>query len=118
MITSELEKLASLRDRGDLSQAEFEKAKELLLSEENTDATLDNRSSPNNSAGERERNPLKTRLLVSILSTVSAAFAGGSAAIDPSPISLLVLALFVVASTLSWTWYARLRRGISRQKTP
>jgi len=48
MITSELEKLASLRDRGDLSQAEFEKAKELLLSDENTDATLDNRSSPNN----------------------------------------------------------------------
>ena len=33
-IVSDLEKLALLRDRGDLSQAEFEKAKERLLSGE------------------------------------------------------------------------------------
>ncbi|MGI9242014.1 MAG: SHOCT domain-containing protein, partial [Verrucomicrobiales bacterium] len=33
-ITTDLEKLASLRDQGDLSQAEFEKAKERLLSED------------------------------------------------------------------------------------
>jgi hypothetical protein len=38
-INSELEKLISLRDRGDLSQAEFEKAKKMLLSEDSSETT-------------------------------------------------------------------------------
>ncbi|MDC0259487.1 SHOCT domain-containing protein [Verrucomicrobiales bacterium] len=37
-ITSELKKLTSLKDRGDLSQAEFENAKALLLPGENAAA--------------------------------------------------------------------------------
>lgn len=36
-INSELEKLISYRDRGDLSQAEFEKAKKMLLSEDSSE---------------------------------------------------------------------------------
>lgn len=38
-INTELEKLISLRDRGDLSQAEFEKAKQILLSDDNSKTT-------------------------------------------------------------------------------
>jgi len=36
-INTELEKLISLRDRGDLSQAEFEKAKQILLSDNSSE---------------------------------------------------------------------------------
>jgi hypothetical protein len=36
-IKSELEKLISLRDRGDLSQAEFEKAEHMLLSDDSSE---------------------------------------------------------------------------------
>jgi hypothetical protein len=50
-INSELEKLISLRDRGDLSSSEFEKAKQILLSNDNSadtsiqNATTDERNS-------------------------------------------------------------------------
>tara|TARA_B100000497_G_C7619460_1_gene372142 strand:+ start:418 stop:585 length:168 start_codon:yes stop_codon:yes gene_type:complete len=39
-IASDLEKLVSLRDRGDLFQAEFEKVKERLLSGEVAEVSL------------------------------------------------------------------------------
>jgi hypothetical protein len=38
-INSQLEKLISHRDHGDLSQAEFEKAKKMLLSEDSSETT-------------------------------------------------------------------------------
>ena len=102
MLASELEKLASLRDGGKLSQEQFEKAKKRLLSddvkwgsqirEENTPL------SPKNSGkGKPER-----FLLITVLSTIAAAFAAGSALIDPSPISLLAFGLFAVLATLHW----------------
>ncbi|MCE9519855.1 MAG: SHOCT domain-containing protein [Verrucomicrobia bacterium] len=43
-INSELEKLIFLRDRGDLTQAEFEKAKALLLSEESPETISSRRT--------------------------------------------------------------------------
>jgi hypothetical protein len=44
-ITSELEKLISLRDRGDLSQPEFEKAKQMLLSDDSSETPSPQRAS-------------------------------------------------------------------------
>lgn len=45
-INSELEKLISHRDRGDLTQAEFEKAKQMLLSEDGTEADSPRKAVP------------------------------------------------------------------------
>ena len=106
-IASDLEKLVSLRDRGDLSQAEFEKAKERLLSGEITGG------SP---ATERNQHPLhekakggrpKHTLLIAILSTIAAALSAGSAAINPSPLKLLAFACFIVAATLNWIVFSK-----------
>jgi hypothetical protein len=44
-ITSELEMLISLRDRGDLSQPEFEKAKQMLLSDDSSETTSPQKAS-------------------------------------------------------------------------
>lgn len=98
-IAQELEKLTSLRDRGDLTDAEFGIAKERLLSGDVRDAsqTAETELPP----ALKEKRP-KQWLLIAILSTIAAAFAGGSAILDPSPISLSAFALFTVGSTLNW----------------
>jgi|GEM_PF-1108402 hypothetical protein len=101
-ITTDLEKLASLRDQGDLSQAEFEKAKERLLSEDAIEGSqIREEDAPPLPKKGGEEKP-ERYLLIAVLSTIAAAFATGSAIIAPSPISLLVFGLFAVAATLNW----------------
>jgi hypothetical protein len=103
-ISSELEKLAELRDRGDLSKEEFEKAKSMVLSgQASGDFSSDNKAS------DLEKKT-KTYRLISILSTITVALSAGSAIIAPSPINVLILVLFVVASTLNWAEYNKLRK--------
>lgn len=101
-IASELEKLVLLRDRGDLSQAEFEKAKEQLLAGEASEASpATYRNQPPLAEDGQEGKPKQT-LLIATLSTIAAAFSAASAAINPSPLSLLAFGLFTVAATLNW----------------
>lgn len=110
-IASDLEKLVSLRERGDLSQAEFDKAKERLLSEEVTGASPATETNeplfPETTKGGRPNRSL----LIAFLSTIAAAFSGGSAVIDPSPIALVAFALFTVAATLNWIEFLKRRRS-------
>lgn len=100
-IASDLEKLVSLKDRGELSQAEFEKAKERLLSREVTGAppTTEGDQPPIALEGQGENS--KHTLLIAIFSVIAAALMAGSAAINPSPFKLLAFALFTVAATLN-----------------
>lgn len=104
-IAQELETLISLRDRGELTHAEFGIAKERLLSGDVRDALQAAEKEP--PADPKERKPKQT-LLIAILSTIAAAFAAGSAILDPSPLSLLAFALFAVASTLNWIQVSKL----------
>lgn len=101
-ISTDLEKLVSLRDRGNLSPSEFEKAKERLLSEEVPDVSpiIDGNQSavPEESEGAK---PGRSRL-IAVLSTVPVVFLAGSSAIDPSLLKLLALTGFTVAATLNW----------------
>lgn len=106
-ITSELKKLTSLKDRGDLSQAEFEKAKALLLPGENAAASMPN-------AGEKKR---KTLLLVAILSIILVVVSAGAVVLAPSPIKLLALVLFTVACTLNWCAIVKQMRNSSSKGT-
>ena len=102
-IAQELEKLVSMRDCGDLTHAEFEIAKERLLSGDVRDASQAAEKEP--PSHPKERKPKQT-LLIAIFSTIAAAFAAGSAIF--SPLSLIVFALFAVASTLNWIQVSKL----------
>ena len=106
-ITSDLEKLVSLRDCGDLSQAEFEKAKERLLSGEvpRVSPSTERNQPPLPQGGKR-----KYILLVAILSTIAAALSGGAVVIGSSPIRLAAFALFTVAATLNWVEFSKRMR--------
>ena len=108
-IASDLEKLVSLRDSGDLSQAEFETAKERLLSGEvaGVSPATDRNQPP--LAEEGQGGKPKHTLLIAILSTIAAALMAGSAAINPSPLKLLAFALFTVAATLNWIVFSKRR---------
>ena len=108
-IASDLERLVSLRDRGDLSQAEFEKAKERLLSVEVTGASQASETNPPPLPKEGEGGMPQRYLLIATLSTIAAACSAGSAIIDPSPISLVAFALFTVAATLNWIEFSKRR---------
>lgn len=103
-MTSELEKLVSLRDRGDLSQAEFEKAKALLLSNQETGAVTGHETT---SEEGKER---RTWLLVANLMTVTVALSVVSVALNPSAIKLVLVVLWTVASALAWVTYSRTRK--------
>lgn len=106
-LTSDLEKLIVLRDRGDLSPAEFQKAKDRLLSgdvPEGSPASEMNRPArPEKVGGDKP----KPTLLVAILSTCAAAFSGGSAMIKPSALGALAFACFAVAATLNWALFIK-----------
>lgn len=106
MITTELEKLATLRDKGDLSAEEFEQAKQILLSSAETEVS----DSSQTAEGEPKESP-KTALIIAILSTLSVLFAAGSAMIAPTVTTLIVLGLFIVTATLSWSSYSKAKKS-------
>ena len=101
-IATELQQLTSMRNRGDLTQEEFERAKERLLAEDANDASQAVETKTPPVPGESNESRSYQNLVVAILSTIAAAFSAGSALLDPSPISLLAFALFTVAATLNW----------------
>jgi hypothetical protein len=111
-IASDLEKLVLLRDRGDLSLAEFEIAKERLLSGEVTGISPATETNKPPLPEEVEGGKPKHTLLIAILSTIAAALMAGSAAMNPSPLKLLAFALFIVAATLNWIVFSK--RGLRR----
>lgn len=60
----------------------------------------------------------KVQLLTAILSTVAAALFGASAVISPSPLKVLGVIVFAVASTLNWVAYAKPGTPIGKQEKP
>ncbi|MGB1131307.1 MAG: SHOCT domain-containing protein [Haloferula sp.] len=113
-IASELEKLTALRNRGDLSEAEFTKAKAVLLAGENSegsssppteDQSESGRASPDPSLAKRRN----TQLLIAIFATVAAIFSSISAVIAPSGLKIAILILWVVASVSGWISYQKIR---------
>ena len=99
-ISSELEKLTSLKERGDLTQKEFEKAKAFLLSGQKLPDT----------ALEKIKK-LKSQKLAAILLTITAGLSSGSALIKPSPLHLVLVILWVVAATLCWASYFAMKKA-------
>lgn len=101
-ITTELEKLTSLKDRGDLTQKEFEKAKERLLfcDAERAPEVDEANSLPLPKKG--ETNGSNHYFLIAFLSTIAVAFSGGSVALGPNSLNLIAFAGFTIASTLNW----------------
>ena len=108
-ITAELEKLISLRDQGDLSQAEFEKAKALLLSGEEEASSPP--ASPPATLAERDKKR-KTQFLCAVLSTVAAALSICSAFLNPSVLKIVILLIWVTAAIFWWVSYSKLKSGI------
>ena len=109
-ITAELEKLISLRDQGDLSQAEFEKAKALLLSGEEASSQP---VSPPVTLAERDKKR-KTQFLCAVLSTVAAALSICSAFLNPSVLKIVILLIWVTAAIFWWVSYSKLKSEIER----
>ena len=110
-IATDLEKLVSFRDHGDLCQAEFEKVKERLLSEEATSGSVGDETDQLPLRKQLKEDKPKRGLLIAVLSTIAAIFSAGSAVIDLSPLSLLAFALFIVASTLNWIQFIKPSQG-------
>ena len=108
-ISSELEKLISLRDRGDLSEEEFEKAKELALSGETPGDSPAGEEPPALPASRKKA--IGTPLLSAILLTVVVALGGGSLVLNPSPLTGLIFVIWVVAAVLAWVSLARAEKG-------
>lgn len=106
-ITTELEKLAELRDCGDLSEEEFEKAKALLLYGEKAESISTTRLCPDPRT-DREKKK-KTMLLVALLATLAAAFSAGSVIIAPSLVSAGNLIFWVGLSSYGWISHLRLK---------
>ena len=111
-IASEIEKLTSLRDRGDLSPAEFEQAKALVLSGKDPDAQPP--PHPIREESEKIRKKAKTQLLGGILACTAAVLSGCSVLLNPSPIKLVIMALWVIASVFWWISYIKLRTDLRR----
>ena len=95
-ITTELEKLSSLKDRGDLSESEFEKAKALVLSGEK----------PADALAKRDKDR-KTQFLIAFFATLGALFSGGSLILDPSLFTAGVLIFWLGLSTAGWMSYSK-----------
>ena len=106
-ITSELEKLISLRDRGDLTETEFEKAKAILLAGQTAATTSVQNASPVPLEEEGQEKKKKVQLLTAVLSTVAAVLSAISAIIATSPLKLLAFGLFAAAAIGNWIVYLR-----------
>ena len=109
---TELEKLTSLRNQGDLSPAEFDAAKTRLLSGEVMGASqAAEADAPPLPAEGKRGGPKQHHLLIAILSTIVATFSAGSVVIAPGPISLLAFSLFAFAAALNWMEFFKGRRS-------
>ena len=109
-ITSELERLSAIRDRGDLSPAEFEKAKRLLLSDEGAEATPVEEPAPSPAAAHEKKR--RTMFLVAILSSVAAALSATSMIINPSPFSVGSLMMWLGLSSYWWVTLTKLKAEV------
>ncbi len=106
-ITTELEKLTSLKDLGDLTLAEFEKAKERLLFGDVNCASKVDESNSLPLPKKAEANGSNHYFLIAFLSTIAVAFSGGSAFLSPSSLKLIAFAGFTIAATLNWVAFLK-----------
>ena len=107
-LSSELEKLVALRDQGDLTEDEFEKAKKLLLSGQEV-GTSSAVGKVLDSPTDIEKKT-KTYRLLAYLSTITVVLSAVSAFLIRSPIKIVILVLFVIVATRSWSEYSKLKR--------
>jgi hypothetical protein len=115
-VSTDLEKLMSFRDRGDLSHEEFERAKELLLSGNNNQDSLNEKGNPDRFA--KKKKELKTAFLCAVLLSITWLMSLGSAIINPSALHLVLVASWAVAATLSWVSYSRAKWKLEQAKKP
>lgn len=111
-ISAEIEKLSSLRDRGDLSPAEFEKAKAILLS----DGGMDSQPAPSPIPASLEKmiKQRETHLLCAVLTAVAAALNGVAILLNPSALKIVTMILWSVASIFWWSSYLQLKSKIAK----
>ena len=110
-IASELEKLVTLRDRNELTDIEFEKAKKILLSNGWVQESAIRRKQTGNIAAKEKTAGPTYSLQVAVLSTVALVFSAVSVAMNPSPLSFVALSLFGIASMLNWIELFRGSKG-------
>lgn len=113
-IRSDLERLVSLRDCGDLSQEEFEKAKDLLLSGENDEASLKEHDC--GACLTRNKKELKTQLWCAALLTITWTMSLVAALINPSALNLVLIGTWAVAATLSWVSYFQKKKPPKKEQ--
>lgn len=115
-LSSELEKLISLRERGELTPAEFETAKKRLLAGGEVVAPPPiPETAPDELTDKRKKRGIQ--LLTAILASVAAALSAGSVLINPSPLKLIILLIWVVAATFGWIGYAKLKGEVEKLET-
>ena len=111
-VTEELEKLVSLRDGGDLTEAEFQKAKELLLAGGEAGATVVPQL-PSASPAKEEKSRT-TQLLIGIFAALAALMSALSAMINPSPLKIASVVIWTIVAVVGWVSYVRLAAGSGR----
>ena len=122
-IISELERLSALRDRGDLSDEEFDKAKAIVLSGKNemepaSDETESAKGTAFTEAPEELTKRKKTHFLVGVFATIAAVFSAVSVVLDPSKLQIVIFVIWVLASVAGWSTYSKLKRELENYLPP
>ncbi len=104
-IATELESLSLMKERGNLTPAEFAQAKRRLLAENAAGADTVQRATLPLLQGKAEHERTDSKHLIAILSTVAMAFSAVSAVISPSPLKGLAFALLATACLGNWVSY-------------
>ena len=122
-IISELERLSALRDRGDLSDEEFDKAKAIVLSgKEVLEPAFDETTSEERivitEAPDELTRRKQTHFLVGVFATIAAVFSAVSAVLDPSKLQIVIFVIWVLASVAGWSTYSKLKREVESYLPP
>ena len=107
-LISEFEKLAAMRDRGDLTAEEFTRAKALLLNEQEGKATLS--TSMSSSAvplNNKESKQKRTQLIIASCATLTAILSAVSVILNPSGTSVGLLIMWGGLAAWNWSLYAK-----------
>lgn len=113
-IASDLQKLISLRDSGDLSQTEFERAKALVLAERFPEA----QPPPLliEEVLQQTKKKRRSQPIAAVCATVAAALSAVSAIIDPNPLAVGSVFIWVVAAILCWISFLKSKKEIEKRE--
>lgn len=106
-LISEFEKLAAMRDRGDLTAEEFTRAKALLLNEQEGKTTLSTMPSSAVPLNNKESKQKRTQLIIASCATLTAILSAVSVILNPSGTSVGLLIMWGGLAAWNWSLYAK-----------